>query len=298
MTLPAPATKVYLDAGTDDPKQARTELADHIDKFNALLTHLGLSIITSEPLGVGANLENSGGNLRVKAASTTQDGAVELATDAEAIAQSDATRALTPANLAALGGSETVKGLIELATNAEALTGTDTARATTPANVKHVLDNRSGLPTQAPVRSSTTSYTAYTGSHTVPQDNTKPTTSETEAILAATASLTCLNTSNFLRFEGFVPYDAASSGDRFVVCVFRDAETTAYLTFPFKDAGNNNLEGVAFSAEIQVPDTSAHTYTLRAGTASGSAFYINGDNTGQFYNGTAQCYLKVSEIKA
>ncbi len=38
--LPAAATKANLDAATDDPKQARTELADHIDKFNEMRTYL------------------------------------------------------------------------------------------------------------------------------------------------------------------------------------------------------------------------------------------------------------------
>ncbi len=39
MAFPANATKVHLDAGTDDPAQARVELADLIDKFNSLLGH-------------------------------------------------------------------------------------------------------------------------------------------------------------------------------------------------------------------------------------------------------------------
>lgn len=41
MPLPADATKVYLDSASDDPKQARSELADLVDKFNALKAALG-----------------------------------------------------------------------------------------------------------------------------------------------------------------------------------------------------------------------------------------------------------------
>ena len=40
MTWPATATKVHLDQGTDDPRQARVELAALIDKFNELRTHV------------------------------------------------------------------------------------------------------------------------------------------------------------------------------------------------------------------------------------------------------------------
>ena len=39
MTFPANATKVNLDQATDDPKLARDELADLVDKFNTLLGH-------------------------------------------------------------------------------------------------------------------------------------------------------------------------------------------------------------------------------------------------------------------
>ena len=77
----------------------------------------------------------------INAASATAKGTVELATDAEAIAASDTTRAvtlgnlaaLTGANLAALVASDTVKGIAELATSAETITGTDAGRVVTPA---------------------------------------------------------------------------------------------------------------------------------------------------------------------
>tara|TARA_R110001592_G_scaffold8189_2_gene45262 strand:+ start:2513 stop:4294 length:1782 start_codon:yes stop_codon:yes gene_type:complete len=72
------------------------------------------------------------------AATATSAGVVELATNAESIAGTDATRAVTPASLHAKTSSATVIGLVELATDAEALTGTDTARALTPANAKAV----------------------------------------------------------------------------------------------------------------------------------------------------------------
>lgn len=65
MTLPAAATKVHLDAATDDPKQARAELADLVDKFNDTLTHLNLSAVTSTPYAVGDGLGVSGSNIVV-----------------------------------------------------------------------------------------------------------------------------------------------------------------------------------------------------------------------------------------
>jgi hypothetical protein len=40
MAFPTPATKIYLDAASDDPKAARPELASLVDKFNQLLTEV------------------------------------------------------------------------------------------------------------------------------------------------------------------------------------------------------------------------------------------------------------------
>ena len=83
----------------------------------------------------------------IRAASTTQSGHSELATDAEAIAKTDTARVLTPSNLAALGGTATFAGLLELATDAETQTGTDTARAITPANLaaRTATETRTGV---------------------------------------------------------------------------------------------------------------------------------------------------------
>lgn len=66
----------------------------------------------------------------------------DLASDAQALAQSANDVALTPANLAALAATEAMQGLVELATSAEVVTGTDTGRCSTPAGVKAALDAR------------------------------------------------------------------------------------------------------------------------------------------------------------
>lgn len=67
MTIPSPSTKVHLDSGSDDPKQARAELATLVDNVNTMRSHLLSSAITSgtNVLGVGAGLAASQGNLIV-----------------------------------------------------------------------------------------------------------------------------------------------------------------------------------------------------------------------------------------
>lgn len=84
----------------------------------------------------GATWETIGGQ---PAASTTVAGIVELATTAETITGTDATRAVTPAGLAARTATEARAGIVELATTAEASAGTDTTRAVTPAGVKAAI---------------------------------------------------------------------------------------------------------------------------------------------------------------
>ena len=55
--LPAAATKANLDTAIKDPKQARSELADHIDKFNEMRTYLsGLFGTDGTPATARTNL--------------------------------------------------------------------------------------------------------------------------------------------------------------------------------------------------------------------------------------------------
>ncbi len=84
---------------------------------------------------------------QLPAASETESGIVERATQAEVLAGADATRYVSPATLASLTASDTRRGLVELATNAEVQAGSDTERAVTPAGLASLTasDTRRGL---------------------------------------------------------------------------------------------------------------------------------------------------------
>lgn len=86
-------------------------------------------------LTLGEPLYFDAGTLKIRDASTTQRGSVELATDAETQAGTDTERAVTPASLASRTATDTRQGIVELATGAEVITGTDTDRAVTPAGL-------------------------------------------------------------------------------------------------------------------------------------------------------------------
>ena len=100
---------------------------------------------------VGGQLDEDGHLILTKGDGTTIDagsvmgsfsnatdenvGVVELATDLETAAGTDADLAVTPFGLASLTATEARRGLVELATTAEAAAGTDTTRAVTPAGL-------------------------------------------------------------------------------------------------------------------------------------------------------------------
>jgi hypothetical protein len=85
--------------------------------------------------------------LDIEDASTTVAGLIELATNAEVQAGTDAVRAVTPASLNACTATTSRTGVIELATDAEVQAGTDAVRAVTPAglNACTATTSRSGV---------------------------------------------------------------------------------------------------------------------------------------------------------
>jgi hypothetical protein len=67
---------------------------------------------------------------------------IELASSAETITGTDATKGVTPAGLAALTGTAARRGILQLASNAEVLAGSDTAKAITAAGILAALAAR------------------------------------------------------------------------------------------------------------------------------------------------------------
>lgn len=127
-------------------------------------------------------------------ASTTVKGLVELATGPETQADSDSTRAVTPAGLASRTATETRSGLVELATNLETQTGTDTSRAVTPAG----LASRTATETRAGVVELATDLETQTGTDTAravtPASLTARTATESRAGVISIATQGGVNT--------------------------------------------------------------------------------------------------------
>ena len=106
-------------------------------------------------------------DISIVSATTTVEGKVELATDAETITGTDTGRVLTPANLQAMTASASRDGIVELATSAETVTGTDTARAVTPAGLHAGL---AGLTDTTITASDTVVFADATDSNALKED--------------------------------------------------------------------------------------------------------------------------------
>ena len=97
-------------------------------------------------------------------AGTGKKGLVELATEAEAKAGTDATKAMTPATVKAAfdnafaSATEEQAGTVRLATPDEAKAGTDETTAVSPATMKAAVDDRAASAEEVSVGTSTSKF--------------------------------------------------------------------------------------------------------------------------------------------
>jgi hypothetical protein len=293
MTLPTNASKANLDSATDDPKLARPDLADLVDKFNDLLTHLNLSTITSGPASIPLSLANGGTgaataaaartNLGVEDATESAAGRIEIATQTESNNGTDDTRALTPLKLASISPASVTYSTSDQILILDASDSNKLKRATvTTGKVLQVVN--------------TTSSAVATNTTAMPYDDTIP--QNTEGAELMTATITPSNSSNKLRIDVTV-FCASSFGDM-VVALFQDSTANA-LAAGGHDIINraNAMIEISFSHYMTAGTTSATTFKVRGGQSNaGSTFTFNGDNGARLFGGVMSSSITVTEIAA
>ena len=296
MTLPASATKVYLDAATDDPKQARPELADLVDKFNDLLTHLNLSTITSGPAAIPLSVANGGTgastesgartNLGVADATETQAGRIEIATQTEANNGTDDTRALTPAKLANISPASVTYAAADQVLLLDASDSNKLKRATITAG--KVLQQ---------IASASSAYS--TGTTQIPLDNTKP--QNTEGTEFLTVTITPSSASSVLLIEADAVVGVSANGTTVVAAMFQDGTANALAATADTVANvNNRFVNVTLRHRMTAGTTSATTFKLRIGPTAAATVYFNGDPAAAagIFDGICSSLLTVTEIAA
>lgn len=134
-----------------------------------------LTVTNDAPNGtVNLEVNTSAVVAAIPDSTTAVKGKTAFTTDAEAIAKTSTTKALTASNLAALGASTTFAGMTRLATVPEATTGTATDIAVTPAGLKAVVDAVTVTATFANAGARGTATPAYIGQVGVQQDTLVP----------------------------------------------------------------------------------------------------------------------------
>jgi hypothetical protein len=291
MTLPTNASKANLDSATDDPKLARPDLADLVDKFNDLLTHLNLSTITSGPASIPLSVANGGTgaataaaartNLGVEDATETTAGRIEIATQTEANNGTDDTRALTPLKLANIAPASVTFAASDQVLILDASDSNKLKRATVT----------TGKVLQQVVA---TSSARVTTTGVSPIDDTIPQNTEGGEFL--TCSITPSNTNNILLIEFDGQFDSTASS-YVTVALHQDSAANA-LTAVMQFMSSGFKSTIPLRHRMTAGTTSSTTFKIRAGTNTGDTLSINSYAGARVLGGTSSTILTITEIAA
>lgn len=290
MTLPASATKVYLDSATDDPKQARPELADLVDKFNDLLTHLNLSTITSGPAAIPLSVANGGTGsataaaartaLGVEDATETAPGRIEIATQAEASNGADDTRAITPLKLANISPASVTYAAADQVLLLDASDSNKLKRATI--TVGKVLQQ---VVSTSSARTTTTAVT--------PIDDTIP--QSTEGAEFMTVSITPSNANNLLLIEIDAQLEVTTANAYVIMALHKNSDADA-LAAVAEFIVSGAQAPITLRHRMTAGTTSSITFKMRAGTNTGSTLALNSFNGARVFGGVSASIMVITEI--
>ena len=134
--------------------------------------------------------------------------------------------------------------------------------------------------------------TSSTTTTAIPRDDTIP--QSTEGTEVVTVSITPTNTSNILTIEGNVNMSVSASSIACVATLFKDSDADALSAASQAPASAGLLTTLPISYSMTAGTTSAITFKIRAGAASGTVT-INGESGSRVYGGVALCDIRVTE---
>jgi hypothetical protein len=291
MTLPTNASKANLDSATDDPKLARPDLADLVDKFNDLLTHLNLSTITSGPASIPLSVANGGTgaataaaartNLGVEDATESAAGRIEIATQTESNNGTDDTRALTPAKLANISPASVTYSTSDQILILDASDSNKLKRATVTTG--KVLQQ---------VAATSSSRATTTG--VTPIDDTIPQNTEGGEFL--TCSITPSNTNNILLIEFNGQFE--TNGNAYTIVALHQDSAADAIAAVVEFMVSGDQAPVTLRHRMTAGTTSATTFKVRAGTNTGVTLAINSYVGSRVLGGVSSTIMTITEIAA
>jgi hypothetical protein len=220
------------------------------------------------------------------AASATASGIAALATSAEVITGTEATKIVTPATLATLTATAARDGLVELATAAEALAGTDADRAITAAGVEGRIPARAYA-----------ELTATLSTSTIPDDDTIPQITEGTEVVSIT--ITPKRSTSRLRFRFSCSASGVYATTTVGIAALFVAGTSNALAASYRNIDTDGSQTCAMQIvldfEYAPATTAATTYSIRCGGGNG-AFTVNTDGGVRVLGGAQRAVLIVEEI--
>lgn len=213
-------------------------------------------------------------------ASATAAGIVELATGAETVTGTDATRAVTP------------DGLTDKIKDEDDMASDSADHLATQKSIKAYVDANSGGGVLGQVVSATFSDVT-TCSVVMPYDDTVPTNSEGYEV--ETLAITPTDASSTLLIEYSAAAGAAAGTNVGGVALYKDSDAAAIGAYPilFTSGAVYDLN-VRFS--VPASDTNARTYRIRVGPGSGGTVTINGEGGSRKMGGVSKAIMTITEV--
>lgn len=147
----------------------------------------------------------------------------------------------------------------------------------------------------------TSSSAADTTQEQIPWDDTAPTNGEGKELSAINTTITPTSASNKLRVEVCVNLsdNSALGAERVIMGLFRDSVSNSVATVGLisDDNGSTSWQAV-ITYEVIAGSTSATTFKIRYGNASGGITYVNDVNGNATFGGTQISWMRISEIGA
>jgi hypothetical protein len=158
--------------------------------------------------------------------------------------------------------------------------------------VSSVLSVGPGNLLQAPVITTVTAFTTAAG--TIPYDDTIPQIGEGTQILSA--AITPTRSDSNIRIQVDFSFDCGTTASALCDALFQDSTANAIMSAGSSNSNADRMQTISIDYTVAAGSTSARTYTVRIGAASGSS-YTNGDENGRKYGGTMVTSIRVTELK-
>jgi hypothetical protein len=310
MSLPSAVTKTHLDSGSDDPAQARSELATMADAINTLITHLGTSSITSGSTvltpGNGLAVLSSALGIGLSFTAKTANYTALTSDRAKVINFTTAGATLSLTAAATLGDgwfcvvvNSASSGIVTIDPNSTETVDGSTTIVILPGQSCFVLCNGAafrtvGRPRIAQVVTFSTGAAA-TGTTTIPSDDSIPQNTEGDQYM--TLAITPTSSSSTIIIEVVWNGTNSTASGTLIVALFQDTTANALAAVAANNVMvNGSIGQVKLTHKMTSGTTSETTFKVRAGSNTAGTTTFNGSGGSRLLGGVMASSITITEI--